>query len=98
MKSAYETSQRHKLSNDIFVVPAAGQEDPHKLLECGDKDVQRKLQHHRAHRAAEHDHHRGWLRDLGDAAAFDHQAAKNPDDREQDASDAGDVHELGLCP
>ena len=51
-----------------IVVPSA--EDGSHLAQRGENDCYRKLQQHRAGRAAQHDERRGWLRDLRDAAAL----------------------------
>ena len=81
-----------ELPEDRFSVRSAGEEDRDELLQCGQKDVDRELQHDGADRAPNDDHRRGWLGDLRDASALHHHSGEDADDRECDATDAGDIH------
>ena len=65
------------------------EEDVAQIFRGADQGLQRRGHHHRADGAAQHDHQRGDLRDVGELAAFDQQAAQNAAGGEQQAAQRG---------
>ena len=60
--------------------------------ECGHHRGQRKLQQHRAHRAAEDNQRRRGLQDLAHVAALDQQPGNDAGDGQNDSADARFIH------
>ena len=86
-----------QLDNVPFLLARRGK-DVAQAAKCGEHGGERKLQQHRAQRAAKYDQSRGGLQNLAQVSAFNQQTCHDSGDGQQNSANARLIHKLILGP